>query len=73
MPVFQPFVRFEVDGQAVILGLATMPNLSTLPTKNELSQNLNARGRGLNARRCGNGRRNLTWFIKLASPMRVVG
>jgi hypothetical protein len=33
--VFQPFMRFEVEGQGVILGLATMPARGLLPVKNK--------------------------------------
>lgn len=33
--VFQPFMRFEVKGQGVILGLASMPEARALPTKNK--------------------------------------
>lgn len=33
--VFQPFVRFEVAGQGVILGLAAMPDRRTVPAKNK--------------------------------------
>jgi hypothetical protein len=35
LPVFQPFMRFEVDGKGVILGLASMPEAKELPTKNK--------------------------------------
>jgi hypothetical protein len=34
LKVFQPFHRFEYDGQGVILGLAVMPEANSLPTKN---------------------------------------
>jgi hypothetical protein len=33
--VFQPFLRFETDGQGLILGLAAMPEPKTLPIKNK--------------------------------------
>ena len=33
--IFQPFVRFEVAGRGVILGLAAMPDRRTLPGKNK--------------------------------------
>lgn len=33
--VFQPFMRFEHDGQGFILGLAAMPEPSKLPIKNK--------------------------------------
>lgn len=35
LKVFQPFMRFEHDGQGVILGLAAMPEPETLPHKNK--------------------------------------
>lgn len=35
LKVFQPFMRFEVDGQGVILGLAAMPEPKVLPVKNK--------------------------------------
>jgi hypothetical protein len=35
LPVFQPFMRFEVEGTGVILGLASMPEPKSLPTKNK--------------------------------------
>jgi len=36
--VFQPFMRFEHEGQGFILGLASMPEPSKLPTKNKSRQ-----------------------------------
>lgn len=38
LKVFQPFMRFEVNGQGVILGLATMPVAGELPAKNKSRQ-----------------------------------
>lgn len=35
LKVFQPFVRFEAEGQGVILGMASMPEPKTLPSKNQ--------------------------------------
>jgi hypothetical protein len=35
LKVFQPFMRFELDGQGVILGLATMAEPKSLPVKNK--------------------------------------
>ena len=35
LKVFQPFMRFEVDGKGVILGLAAMPEPKTVPFKNK--------------------------------------
>lgn len=35
LKVFQPFMRFEVDGQGIILGLAAMADSRTLPVKNK--------------------------------------
>lgn len=35
LQVFQPFMRFEVEGKGVILGLASMPQPKTLPSKNK--------------------------------------
>jgi hypothetical protein len=35
LPIFQPFVRFELEGNGTILGLASMPEPKTLPTKNK--------------------------------------
>ncbi len=35
LKVFQPFIRFEVDGQGVIFGLAAMPEPKVLPSKNK--------------------------------------
>lgn len=35
LKVFQPFMRFEVDGQGIILGLAAMPEPKALPQKNK--------------------------------------
>jgi hypothetical protein len=34
LKIFQPFHRFECDGQGFVLGLATMPEANALPTKN---------------------------------------
>jgi hypothetical protein len=34
LKVFQPFMRFEADGQGVILGLAAMPEPHKVPNKN---------------------------------------
>ncbi|MDB5645788.1 hypothetical protein [Methylobacterium sp.] len=34
LKVFQPFMRFEVDGRGVILGLAAMPDRKVVPIKN---------------------------------------
>lgn len=34
LKVFQPFMRFEVDGRGVILGLAAMPDRKVIPVKN---------------------------------------
>lgn len=34
LKIFQPFMRFEVDGQGVIFGLAAMPEPKALPIKN---------------------------------------
>lgn len=34
LPVFQPFMRFEVEGTGIILGLASMPEPKKIPTKN---------------------------------------
>ncbi|WP_316163740.1 hypothetical protein [Bradyrhizobium sp. SZCCHNRI20481] len=33
--VFQPFMRFEVDGKGIIFGLATMSEPQTIPNKNK--------------------------------------
>jgi hypothetical protein len=33
--VFQPFCRFEVDGQGIIFGLAAMPEPKTVPSRNK--------------------------------------
>ncbi len=35
LKVFQPFLRFDVDGQGIILGLAAMPEPRVLPAKNK--------------------------------------
>jgi hypothetical protein len=35
LKVFQPFMRFEVDGKGVILGLAAMPEPKSVPVKNK--------------------------------------
>jgi hypothetical protein len=35
LQVFQPFMRFEVEGKGVILGMASMPEPRALPTKNK--------------------------------------
>jgi hypothetical protein len=35
LKVFQPFMRFEVDGKGTILGLAAMPEPKLVPTKNK--------------------------------------
>lgn len=35
LKIFQPFMRFVIDGQGVILGLAMMPEPHALPTKNK--------------------------------------
>ena len=35
LQVFQPFMRFEVEGRGVILGLSAMPDRKTLPVKNK--------------------------------------
>jgi hypothetical protein len=35
LKVFQPFQRFDVEGQGIILGLAAMPEPKTLPPKNK--------------------------------------
>ena len=35
LKVFQPFMRFEVDGKGIILGLAAMPEPKTVPVKNK--------------------------------------
>ncbi|GGF36057.1 hypothetical protein GCM10011321_28860 [Youhaiella tibetensis] len=35
LKVFQPFLRREIDGQGIILGLAAMPEPGTLPSKNK--------------------------------------
>ncbi|MFT4075707.1 MAG: hypothetical protein QM647_09280 [Asticcacaulis sp.] len=35
LKVFQPFVRMEAEGQGVILGLATLPEPRSLPSKNK--------------------------------------
>ena len=35
LKVFQPFMRFENDGQGVILGLAAIPEPNALPVKNK--------------------------------------
>jgi len=35
LKVFQPFMRFEVEGQGVILGMAAMPDRETIPGKNK--------------------------------------
>lgn len=35
LKVFQPFMRFEADGEGVILGLAAMPEPKALPVKNK--------------------------------------
>ena len=35
LKVFQPFMRFDVDGQGIILGLAAMPEPKTVPGKNK--------------------------------------
>lgn len=35
LKIFQPFMRFEIDGQGVILGLAAIPEPSALPVKNK--------------------------------------
>ena len=33
--VYQPFMRFEVDGRGIILSLASMPDVGKLPVKNK--------------------------------------
>ena len=35
LKVFQPFMRFEVDGKGIVLGLAAMPEPKTVPVKNK--------------------------------------
>lgn len=35
LKVFQPFVRFDVEGLGIIFGLAAMPEPKTLPSKNK--------------------------------------
>lgn len=35
LKVFQPFCRFETEGQGIIFGLAAMPEPKVLPTKNK--------------------------------------
>jgi hypothetical protein len=35
LKVFQPFMRFEIEGRAVILGLAAMPDRKVVPVKNK--------------------------------------
>jgi hypothetical protein len=35
LKVFQPFMRFEVDGKGIILGLAAMPEPKSVPIKNK--------------------------------------
>ncbi|MBZ9698983.1 MULTISPECIES: hypothetical protein [unclassified Mesorhizobium] len=35
LKVFQPFVRFEVQGQGIIFGLAAMPEPKAIPSKNK--------------------------------------
>ena len=35
LPVFQPFMRFEAEEKGIILGLASIPEPSVLPTKNK--------------------------------------
>jgi hypothetical protein len=35
LTVYQPFMRFELEGQGVILALATMPEAGVLPAKNK--------------------------------------
>lgn len=35
LKVFQPFMRFDVEGQGIILGLAAMPEPHALPVKNK--------------------------------------
>lgn len=35
LKVFQPFMRFEVDGQGIIFGLAAMPEPKAIPNKNK--------------------------------------
>jgi hypothetical protein len=35
LKIFQPFMRFEVDGRGIIFGLAAMPEPAALPTKNK--------------------------------------
>jgi len=34
LKIFQPFMRFEVDGQGIIFGLAAIPESKALPVKN---------------------------------------
>jgi hypothetical protein len=35
LQVFQPFCRFEIDGQGIIFGLASMPEARAIPSKNK--------------------------------------
>lgn len=35
LKIFQPFMRFEIEGRGIIFGLAAMPEPATLPTKNK--------------------------------------
>lgn len=35
LKVFQPFMRFEIDGKGVIIGLAAIPEPNALPVKNK--------------------------------------
>jgi hypothetical protein len=35
LKVFQPFMRFDLDGKTIILGLAAMPEPKAIPIKNK--------------------------------------